>query len=153
MKMLFFINFLLAIGAGNSNKLFGQVIIPLYKLPDAYTDTEKNKGLIIPSLELRIDTKNQLFHADSLLFKPEGDFEFCIYEIINNNYLLISAISKVQSSSSAIYILPKNRVKLYIIGRYQKAFEFDFCAKKLIDINAGNIILKNKDGGTEYLKL
>lgn len=153
MKLLFIIHFLLAIGAVNSNKLFSQMIVPLYKLPDAYTDTQKNKGLIIPSLNLRVDTKNQLFQGDSLLFKPESDFEFCIYEIVNNKYLLISAISRNQSSSSAIYILPKHKVKLYLIGSNQKALNYDFCAKKLVEINDRYIVLKNNDGRTENLKL
>ena len=153
MKWIIFINILIAIGTANSNKLYAQMIVPLYKTPDAHTDTGKGQGLIIPSLNLRIDRRNQLFHGDTLLFKPQGEFEFCIYEVINNKYLLISAISKAQSSSSAIYILPKHKVKLYPIAGYQKAWSYDFCAKKLIDIDAEQIILKNKEGTIEYLKL
>ncbi|GAO42029.1 hypothetical protein [Flavihumibacter petaseus] len=133
-------------------KCRSQTILPLFKYEGAYIDSIHNRGLVIPSLELRIDDKNKLFHSDSLVFVPEGNYELCIYEIVNRKYLLITAINKTNLESPGIYMIAKQKVKLFKIGQYQKFWELDFNGAKLVDIECNEVTLRNSNGTFSVLK-
>lgn len=84
---------------------------PLYKYPDAIIN-KTNNSILIEKFNLREDADGTIYHYDTLIFKPEGDYKYCIYEIYKN-YLIITPISEANLHSSYIYMLPKRKIKFY----------------------------------------
>ncbi|RXK83296.1 hypothetical protein [Filimonas effusa] len=82
-------------------------LTPLFKAEGVYSDSTDCGGLIVPRLNVRVDSKDRLFYKDSLVFTPTGKFGFSIYELVSGNYIVVSAIDSSLLESSAIYLFAK----------------------------------------------
>ena len=91
-------------------KGFSQDLIPIYKLQKSEKDSFSGK-LFCPNLNnFELDKNNSLYYKSHLIFKPEKEFEYSIYEVFKCKYIVITAISENLKHSSLLYKLPKNEL-------------------------------------------
>lgn len=108
-------------------------LVPLFKIEGSYYDDDE-KCLIIPKYNLKKDTDNKLYHKDKLIFSPTGDFDFCIFEIFKEEYIIVSSISDEYKYSPIIYLLAKNKILIISLTDTEKIYEVDIRGYSLKDI-------------------
>ncbi|OUS03609.1 hypothetical protein A9Q86_01480 [Flavobacteriales bacterium 33_180_T64] len=91
--------------------IFGQSrnLKSINNIEGSYTDTI-NESLVIPKYNLKRDYKGNLFQNDKIIFSRNDKFEYCIYELFKDRYLVITALSKKNFTSNLSYMLPKKEI-------------------------------------------
>lgn len=105
MKEIFLKIIILTVGL-NANC---QSLVPFYKY-STHTDVKAGYKTDVKNLHLE---KGNLYLNDTLFFDASGDFYFSIYEMLGDKYLVVTAIDKSQKDNAIIYMLPKNKIKVY----------------------------------------
>lgn len=135
----------------SSCSMHAQELVPLFKVKGSFIE---DGWLIIPELQLKRDKDAKLYHKGELCFTPEGDYTLCIYELFNNEYVIITPIDKSKKENSAIFILPKREIKVYSLSS-QKTYDADLMSKKILSISEekAEIIVLDPDDNKETITM
>jgi len=126
--------------------------IALHQADGAYWDSNNKRGLIVPFLELREDSLGNIYKGDSMIFNKKEFCELCIYELIRNEYLVISSIRKEEINSPIIYLLGKQNVMIYNLKEL-KSWSLNLNGGILKDIKSDKIKLLSGSRKTKYIRL
>src|SRR3972149_4521093 len=107
-----------------------QELIPLSKFEGSYMESG---WLIVPKLEIKKDSNAILYHKEKPCFIPENDFLLCIYEVFSDRYIVITPIDENKKENSAIFVFPKNKIKIYSLSS-GKIYNVDIKSKKIINV-------------------
>ncbi|MES2544555.1 MAG: hypothetical protein V4548_06700 [Bacteroidota bacterium] len=103
---------------------------PLFKIEGF----QLNKGWAsIPYHNFKINNISEVYINDKVMFKPEGDFRYCIFEMFKNQFLIITAIDEEQKDSELIYTNLKKKIKIIDL-QTNKVYDFDLKNMKLVNV-------------------
>lgn len=128
-----------------------QKLTPLFEIEGSYLE---NGYLIVPKFQIKSDDKSILYHKGKVCFVPSDSFSLCIYEVFSDKYIIITPVSEKNKENSAIYMLPKNEIKIYSLSS-GKIFDVHIKSKQILEINESKkkIIIEDFNKEKEILDL
>ncbi len=116
-----------------STSCFSQILTRLYDVEGGYFD-KVTKRRVLPKYNVELDVENKLYYNSDLKFEPSGDFNYCIYELFNDRFIVISALNQRSKNSSIIYALPKNKIIVIDMKNWDAQYQIDLGSKLIYDI-------------------
>lgn len=112
---------------------FAQKLTRLYDVENSYFN-DSTQRRVLPDFDIELDIDNKLYYKGNLKFDPSGEFNYCIYELFNNRFIVITALSEKNRNSSLVYALPKNKVTIIDLQNWDMNYKTDLDAKLIYDI-------------------
>lgn len=117
---------------------------PISNIEGSYIDSI-NSSLVIPKYNLKKDLKGDLIQNNKIIFSKNDKFEYCIYEIFKDRFLIITALSKKNFNSNYSYMLPKKNIIVIDTMKWEEKHEINIDNKFIYDIyydESGILILQ-----------
>lgn len=128
-----------------------QKLTPLFEIDGSYM---KKDSLIIPKFQIKVDENSVLYYKEKKVFTPKNRFSLITYEIIFDEFILITPILEKNKYNPAIYMYPKNQIKLYSL-RTGRIYDTNLKGKRILEINEieKKITVADFEDNEEIIKL
>ena len=128
-----------------------QTLIPLFKVNGSYLDGDR---LIVPKIQVIIDSNGILYHNGKQCFSPKDTYALCIYELFASKYIIISPIDSSLIDDPAIYSYPKQEIKIYSMAS-GNIYKLKINNYKLLKIREDEkeVIVKDEFNNEELIKM
>ncbi|SHF75137.1 hypothetical protein [Flavobacterium defluvii] len=110
-----------------------QDLVPFYE----YKKSSLSQEYLLNQSELHLNSENELYYKDKIIFSPIKDYRYCIYEMLEDRFLIISSINESDRYSQILYLLPKHKIKILDL-KLNRWYEYNLKGNSVISISEKN---------------